>query len=1137
MIPARLYTDSRAGTPALENLGVSTLDIWGATASHSYDDSFSLRTPWYRYTGRPISEEDFNRQYGDSGIPYDPNMTEELADFLLEKKQQREIDEYVLSLGKGGFVEQVGQFVTGMVAANLTPINLEASFVPIGGQAKWAAMGLKYGKFNAGLAKGFVGGSAGQTILEPFTHYERKLEGRDYGLKESAENVLMSGLFGASLHGVGYGFKKLKDRYFATPETLHDVAITDNPVINKQFKELVTGLRGKTYPSGIEPVLFDVSEAQSLKNTIWQEAKEKFPEFFEQEHKTAMFEETLHQEFATGGDRAKIPQELLKQLETDQNRLEYLRKQYESNPDFVEIMRRLEDIDSGISHRLEYEQQELRAYDLDPADIHIAARQLEEGKFIDLEDPHNAGYIFEPTEDITEHKASAEMNGQLVDQLENNKEEYNKRHNNQKLLDAIAFIDRYRQSPSEGLKDYLKQVDLRQMTVAQEYTGGLLNDLMKADLLEQYRSKAFETDIARELYNTTGKNPKPTASSQAKAIAELIHKRQFEAVARANRAGANISLLPGYITRQSHNSYAMRKAGYDKWRSFILPLLDFELTDKNIDLQQVFDNLATGEHMYNMAEYLPDSKPPLSGVNIMHRFEAMRKLHFKSADAWLKYNGEYGTHPLAESIALNLGKLGKATGLLESIGSDPKEALRTLREYYSGLIKSNAALNKGNNRHELSEFAFLTKSSKPDHILDLIMGNIAPENPTIAKLNSSWNSLRIMADLGSIVLSSIPDAATFAAEQVNNGIPILTAHANILKALTHSFSSAEKKEFARLLGCATDNLLGSMHRELNAEYAVPNAINKAVNIFMRLNLMSWWDNNFKSTLGLILSHNLACQLKRPYAKAPRELRLLLERYDIGEHNWDIYRSLIKKADDGREYVLPAKQVPDDINNNLRRYLRDRVDTGSPTTHASERYLTTRGTNAGTVEGALLRMFMQYKQYPVNYIARSLKDYTVGQLPAHERTSTIGDIPRGIARSKIFPNLIITATALGYLSIAAKKIAKGEEVPDPADYKTWEYALIKGGGLGFYGEFLFSQYNRYNHTFLQELFGARTADIFVDVPAIYTDIKNGNLEQAQAATQSLVCRNLALGHSLFYLPVAANKLLDLDYKTWDCKFKQ
>jgi hypothetical protein len=910
---------------------------------------------------------------------------------------------------------------------------------------------------------------------------------------------------------------------------LSDPVSTDNPVINRQFKELITGLQGKTYPSGIEPpTVLNVSEAQNLKNTIWQEATEKFPEFFEQEHKIAMFEELLHQEFATGGYRAKIPEMLLKQLETDQNRLEYLRKQYESNPDFIEIMQRLEDIDRGILNRLEYEQQELGAYDLDPADIHTATRQLEEGKFIDLEDPHNAGYIFEPVEDITEHKTSAEINGKPIDQTE---------YNSQKLLDAIAFIDRYRQSPSEGLKDYLKQVDLRQMTIAQEYTGGLLNDLMKADLLEQYRSKAFETDIARELYNITGKNPKPTASSQAKAIAELIHKRQMAAIARANRAGANISLLPGYITRQSHNSYAMRKAGYDKWRSFILPLLDFEVTDKNIDLRQVFVNLATGEHMYNMAEYLPDSKPPLSGVNIMHRFEAIRKLHFKSADAWLKYNTEFGTHPLAESIALNLKKLGKATGILESIGSDPKEALRILREHYSGLIKPGAALNKGNNRHELSEFAFLTKSSKPNHILDLIMGNIAPENPTIAKLNSSWNSLRIMADLGSIVLSSIPDAATFAAEQMNNGISILTAHANILKALTHSFSSAEKKEFARLLGCATDNLLGSMHRELNAEYAVPNAINKAVNIFMRLNLMSWWDNSFKSTLGLILSHNLACQLKRPYAKAPKELRLLLERYDIGEHNWDIYRSLIKKADDGREYVLPSKQVSDNLNNNLRRYLRDRVDTGSPVAHASERYLTTRGTNAGTVEGALLRMFMQYKQYPVNYIARSLKDYTVGQLPVHERTGTIGDIPRGIARSRIFPSLIITATALGYLSIAAKKIAKGEEVPDPQDYKTWEYALIKGGGLGFYGEFLFSQYNRYNHTFLQELSGARTADIFVVVPAIYTDIKNGNPERAQAATKSLICRNLALGHSLFYLPVATNKLLDLDYKTWDCKFKK
>jgi hypothetical protein len=206
-------------------------------------------------------------------------------------------------------------------------------------------------------------------------------------------------------------------------------------------------------------------------------------------------------------------------------------------------------------------------------------------------------------------------------------------------------------------------------------------------------------------------------------------------------------------------------------------------------------------------------------------------------------------------------------------------------------------------------------------------------------------------------------------------------------------------------------------------------------------------------------------------------------------------------------------------------------------HASEKYLTTLGTNAGTVEGAFLRMLMQYKQYPINYLARSLKDYTVGQLPISDHTGGAGDIFKGMARSKIFPPLVITATLLGYLSIAAKKMAKGEEIPDPADYKTWEHALIKGGGLGFYGEFLFGQYNRFNHTLLHESLGPRTADIFVDIPAILTDIQNGNLDKAKASTKSLVCRNLAAGHSLFYLPIATNLLFDLGHSHLDCRFKR
>lgn len=605
---------------------------------------------------------------------------------------------------------------------------------------------------------------------------------------DSVHNILASGAFGAGLHAVsyslGYGFKKLKDHYYSPSGLLSQDVATNNPAINQQFKNLVNKLQDKTHPTTNNhhsSLSFDIKEAQAIKDSIWQEGIAKFPKFFEQEQHIAKFEEMLHQLFATGGDETKIPNIFLQQLNEQKNKLWQIYDNYSSNLEFMEIQQRLQDMDTGIWHRLESMQQQLKAYDLDTTDLYIAARQLEDGKLIDLDDPNNAKSLFEGQHQPVIYQTESEK----IEKTKQAQQDKQTKHLLDELVEAKNYIDRFPLAPSEGFKDYLKQVNLRQVTISRELESGLINDLIKADLLEIFKDKHYERAIAQEIYNITGQDKKATNSPKVVACAKIIDKWQNAAITRANRAGANIEQLPGYITRQSHNSYAIRQAGFASWQEFISPLLDWQIMDKDIDLQQVFNNLATGKHLYQCDEYLPSS---FYLTNIAKYFKSARKLHFKSVDSWLKYNEIFGKHNLFHSIAINLQKLGKATGLLESMGKDPKATLNKLKEHYIEGLQAKAA---NNDKLALAELEFLGRR-KLDDILDLMIG-ITPDNPLLASIDRNLRNIKILSSLGNITLSSIPDSAVFVAEQMCHGLPMIQAFANIAKALTYSFSSKEKK--------------------------------------------------------------------------------------------------------------------------------------------------------------------------------------------------------------------------------------------------------------------------------------------------------------------------------------------------------
>ena len=99
-------------------------------------------------------------------------------------------------------------FLTSLATSFVDPINIGASFVPVVGQGKFAAMVAKSGKNIARLKKGAVEGFVGNLAVEPIVYGVHRSQQSDYDQYDAFINVAAGGLIGAKFH---FGFGRLGD--------------------------------------------------------------------------------------------------------------------------------------------------------------------------------------------------------------------------------------------------------------------------------------------------------------------------------------------------------------------------------------------------------------------------------------------------------------------------------------------------------------------------------------------------------------------------------------------------------------------------------------------------------------------------------------------------------------------------------------------------------------------------------------------------------------------------------------------------------------------------------------------------------------------------------------------------------------
>lgn len=726
--------------------------------------------------------------------------------------------------------------------------------------------------------------------------------------------------------------------------------------------------------------------------------------------------------------------------------------------------------------------------------------------------------------------------------------------NAKRLSDALTFVrNSFGDDPALGLQSILtgsqrartgarRSVAAEQEQLRGYYLGGLLTDLERSGELAILTSGAADRDIAKALWELNSKEPNLEGlMPEAVTLAKVISKWQEVARADANKAGAWIGKLPGYIVRQSHDMWKIRSAGFERWRDDILPSLDLNRMGVEVDdiqdyLREVWTGLATGQHLKAGAEEKAGAfKGP---ANLAKKLSHERSLHFKDADAWHNYNEKYGAGNLREALFSGLMRSADSTGLMRTLGTNPGAMFDQLSLKIAKGLRSDP--------EKLSKFVASVGTDKaPGSVRYRLMqvdGTLRiPVNQMLARASSSIRAVETMAKLGGSLISSVSDLPVYASEMRYQGKGFLSGLTEAIGGVVKGRAKGEEREILSSLGVVFDSMMGDITRWGSHDDSTPGRLARLTQTYFKLNLQSWWTDSLLSSAALSMGHDLGQQMGKAHAELRPELARTLNLYGISEADWNAVTHVeARTAEDGRAYLTPelARQIPDEkvdqaitaakggnqraadgskiakeltgktaeraranyreaLEAKLRSFYIDRARTAVLHPDAETQALMKQGTRPGTTMGEAARFVGQFKSFSISYLQKIMGREIYGR-----GADSLGQAMRnGNGEMLGLANILLWTTAFGYAAMSTKDLLKGRTPRDPENYKTWFAAMTQGGGLGIYGDFLFGESNRFGGGLWATALGP-TASTANDVFDLYQRVKSGDDPSAQALRVAL-----------------------------------
>ena len=646
-----------------------------------------------------------------------------------------------------------------------------------------------------------------------------------------------------------------------------------------------------------------------------------------------------------------------------------------------------------------------------------------------------------------------------------------------------------------------KSVNAFRQAYEKRYLGSLLGEIQaeRPHLVDMLHDEKLDADLLREM-GELKKDGKPgiTGNEDAKFLAGVFAKYNEMARTDINKLGGGIGKLEGWAGAQVHDDIKMIAAGKEAWVGTVSALIDNERMfpegrspSEVVDiLGDIYDTIITGVgRQPSLGEQGVRSRP----AAISRSLEQHRVIHFKDADAQLAYREAFGYGNAIAGMLHGMRNSARVASTMEVFGPNPEVMFTAVAENLKRATRDDASLTGKAKQRRIN--ALETQAGVLRQALDIATGAHArPVNVTASQIGADIRAWQSMSKLGGALISSISDTVTTSAAAQFRGSNFFSAFANHLAGIAKGRGQGELREITFLLGEGFDGLIGHISNINGSALDGPvGMMGRFQEQFFRWNGLTWWTDANRASAGRLIAAEMGMRARTAFDKLPGAYRHVLELNGIGAAQWDAIRQAKLRQVNGAEYVTPdrIRELPDaaieplvadriaaakgdpariaaaladgrrKLELDVLRFFADETNYSVIKTDARTARYMTLGQRPGTMAGEAMRFIMQFKGFPLAFTERVVGRALFGNragVTAGERAAHIGSLIAGL-------------TLAGYAAMTVKDMLKGYWPPrDPSDPRTWLAAAQQGGAWGIYGDFLFSQTNRFGGGLTETLAG-------------------------------------------------------------------
>lgn len=578
------------------------------------------------------------------------------------------------------------------------------------------------------------------------------------------------------------------------------------------------------------------------------------------------------------------------------------------------------------------------------------------------------------------------------------------------------------------------------------------------NVLGSTRNKPLLDDVVRAAFGED-------ATPEAKVLAESWMQAAEFLRRRFNGAGGSVAKRENWGLPQSHDSLAVRKAGFESWREEIAPKLDRTqmlnragdrpLTDGEFELllRDVYETIRTD----GANKITPDGRA--GGRSKATTRTGQRHLVFRSADDWMAYQRRFGEGDAFAAMTGHIEGMSRDIAAMEILGPNPQAGMRMLEQNATKWAAEQPDADKQKDR--VRSAAKLMENTY-NHFSGAV--NV-PVHGLFARGMRFTRNMLTSAQLGGAILSAAPtDAFTTAMAKSYAGLQVTRDWDELFQLLDFNNKRASGDAIrAGLIADGATQVMAAQARFLGEANAT-GWMARFTDGVLRVSGLSPWTQAMKWSFGMEFMGNLAARRGQSLAalragdEPDRFFAETLERYGLAGA-WDEVRTTAPFEPETGAMFLRAEDIAarTDLPPARAQFLADRVlemvqsetQFAVPSGTSKSKARLIGNTQAGTVQGELLRSTAMYKSFPV-HISYLLATRTMERAATHGTASA----------AQYFGTMAIGLTLAGGLSVQLKELRAGRDPRPMTDLKFWQAASLQGGGLGIFGDFLFADQNRF-----------------------------------------------------------------------------